>query len=714
MTSSAALLPPVPRPPHDPLTIVLDGRVGWRIAHAPSKVEISPLDLALVLAPLPNGTRSLASADGSFGGLVPPDNVAIGPDCIVLLLDRQHLLLKHFDPCTCAFLPLPCIAGKGTEPRRLANPGGMIAACGNLYICDNGNHRVQVFSLRGLALRAIWQTPLQAQLPTPWRPVAIAADARGRIYVADLDHGWVHVFSANGRWLRALKGLGAIAHIAIDCAQRLYVQTEGSDVVEILDPDTGALLEQRTRADEVADHFAKLPFSVTPQGRLQLRACGTFDGTGSSVPNDDTVTLFEHEGTITTQALDSALRRCLWDRLQIEGDFPEGTTVSAFVYTAETELPDALIADLPDDAWAGCPALEGGSAAEKQWDAMLRAQAGRYLWLRLVLQGDGRATPRLREVRLTFPRISLRRLLPGTFGSDVLAAEFTDRFLAIFDRELRNLEHTIDYQARFYDPLSSPTSDDPRRDFLSWLASWIGVVLDRSWPLERRRRYLKHVGRLFPRRGTLQGLQQHLRLYLGVPEESDCISRQVCGPCTTDRPPRWKPPPLVLEHYRLRRWLFVGHGKLGEQARLWGESIVNRSRLGGPERHGTARLGVSQLNTTQDPLRDPFHLYAHKFSVFAPAAIARSATARRALERLIRSERPAHAAYQIVYVEPRFRIGIQSMIGFDSAIGCYPDGGVRLREARLGKATVLGGDDRPAPSLIIGREARIGTTTRLT
>jgi len=65
-------------------------------------------------------------------------------------------------------------------------------------------------------------------------------------------------------------------------------------------------------------------------------------------------------------------------------------------------------------------------------------------------------------------------------------------------------------------------------------------------------------------------------------------------------------------------------------------------------------------------------------------------------------------------VEPRFRIGIQSMIGFDSAIGCYPEGGITLSEARLGKATVLSGEGALSPSLSVGRQARIGTTTRLT
>jgi phage tail-like protein len=402
--------------------------------------------------------------------------------------------------------------------------------------------------------------------------------------------------------------------------------------------------------------------------------------------------------------------------VQLEGDFPDATSVRVLAYTHETELPDALVALLPDDAWSACPPLAGSPEAPHRWDAMLRAPKGRYLWLRIMLAGDGHATPRLCAVEIAFPRISLRRYLPGTFGSDELAAEFTDRLLAIFDRELRHLESTIDWQARYYDPLSSPADDvDRRRDFLSWLATWIGVTLDRSWPLARRRRYLKQVGKLFPLRGTLDGLRRHLQLYLGLPAGSECDEPPHCGPCTTKKPPRWKPPALVLEHYRLRRWLFVGRGRLGEQARLWGESIVGRSRLGGSVGGaGTARVGVTKLDTVQDPLRDPFWVYAHRFTVFAPASLARSPGARRGLERLIRAERPAHAAFQVVYVEPRFRIGIQSMIGFDSAIGAYPDGGIKLHEARLGKATVLGGTDPHAPSLTVGGNARIGTTTRLT
>ncbi|HEX4459534.1 MAG TPA: phage tail protein [Polyangia bacterium] len=729
MTQAAALLPPVPAPPHDPLSIVLDVRAGWRSAGKPVDVEMSPLDCALALSPAPGGTAALADGAGTFGGLVLPDNAAFGPQHLLLLLDRQTTRLLRFDPCSCAFVKLPCIAGRGSKPRELSDPGGMVTSCGNLFICDGGNARVQVFGLRGLPLRAIWRQPPAAKLSQPWLPVAIAADVRGRLYVGDRNNGVVHVFAGSGRWLHMLDGLGAIAHLTVDRQGRLYVQVEGDAQVVILDPDmwpaTHLPLELQARADEVARHFAPLPIGVTPDGDLQLAtlcaaaggasASTTFDATGAPVTQPPAfVAQFQTGGSFTTVALDSALYRCTWDRLELDGDFPAGTTLQAAVYTAETQIPDALIATLPDDAWSDCPPLSGPPALPGAWDCMLRAPQGRFLWLRLRFGGDGQSTPRVRRVRVVFPRVSLRRYLPATFGSDVNAAEFTDRFLAIFDRTFRGIESTIDWQARFYDPLSAPADDrNPSRDFLSWLATWLGVTLDRSWPIARRRRYLKEIGKLLPLRGTLPGLRRNLQLYLGLPSGDECKKPVECGPCAPHRHHRWRPPQLVLENFRLRRWLFLGHGRLGNEARVWGDSIVNRSRLDGKDLRGNAQIGVTQLKTSQDPLRDPFWVYAHKFTVFAPASFARSASAKRGLDRLIRAERPAHAAYQIVYVEPRMRIGVQSMIGFDTAVGTYPDANIRLDQAHLGRATVLGGD-APGDSITVGQRARIGTATRLT
>jgi phage tail-like protein len=711
VTQAAALLPPVPAPPHDPYSIVLDRRAGWRMSGAVANVEISPLDNALVLGPAPGGSTPLADDAGTFGGLVLPDNAVFGPDCILLVLDRKRTRLLRFDTCDCTFVPLACIAGEGDKPRELDDPGGMAVSCGNLFIADTGNRRVQVFGLRGLPLRAIWKQPVV--LPQPWSPVALAADRGARVFVGDPANGMVHVFAASGRYLRSLDGLGAIVHLTVDRDGLLYVQVQGSDVVAIIDPDTWLEthqpLEEIARADQVAARFPPLPFVITPEGHFKLCG-GEFDENGDPIdPVPQMGPAYQTSGSMITVALDSGVYRCVWDRLELDGDFPEGTSVVASVYTSETPIPDAIIQTLTDE-WVDCPPCD---SVMRPWDCMLRAPAGRYAWLRLAFASHGEATPRIRKARIVFPRVSLRRYLPGTFGSDVQSAEFTDRFLAIFDRTFRGIESTIDWQARFYDPLSAPADDhDRRRDFLSWLGTWIGVSLDRSWPIARRRRYLKQVGKLFPKRGTLSGLRSNLQLYLGLPLDDDDCTKAACGPCTTKPTPTWQPPELVLEHYRLRRWLFLGAGRLGDEARIWGDNIVNRSRLDGTHCRGNAQLGVTTLNTTQDPVRDPFWVYAHKLTVFAPASYACSPAAKRGLERLVRAERPAHVAYQIVYVEPRFRVGVQSMIGFDTAIARYPDANIKLGDVRLGRATVLGGTG-PGDSMTVGKRARIGTTTRL-
>jgi hypothetical protein len=54
------------------------------------------------------------------------------------------------------------------------------------------------------------------------------------------------------------------------------------------------------------------------------------------------------------------------------------------------------------------------------------------------------------------------------------------------------------------------------------------------------------------------------------------------------------------------------------------------------------------------------------------------------------------------------------MIGFDSVVGRYP-AGVTLNDMQLGRATVLTAPPHKqgGPSLAVGEQARIGTTTRL-
>jgi phage tail-like protein len=712
-----AYLPPPRRPPHDPFRLPLDARAGFRVGLARG-VEVSPIDGALAFAPAAHGGRRLNEPNGSFGGLVPPPNVAVTPDRSVFLLDASTGRLKRFDPCRCHFDVVPCLGGFGSAPRQVASPGGIGSSGGNLFVADAGNARVQVFTLRGFALRSLLVPPRE-QTPQPFRPVAVAFSRRGDALVADPNNGSIHVFSPSGRWLRRITGVGAVKSVAVDCDERLYVFAGSELPVRVLELASGTELETRVRADEVAEGFARLPFEVTPRGGVALgsfcvdgaqRGTGEFDATGAPLSDVEETSFppFVREGTYVSTALDSELHRCEWDRLTLRARVPNGTRIRVLTYTAETELGSGEISQLPDGAWSTRQELEADPGAA-DWDCLIRSQPGRYLWLKLEFEGDGAKTPRVERALLDFPRISLGRYLPAVFRREPNSADFTDRFLAIFDRGFREVESRVDRQAELFDPLSAPA--EGRNDFLSWLASWTGVIADRRLPLARRRRLVKQAGKLIAKRGTLSGLRSLIEVYLGLTRE--CASLPHCGPCKTPAAPKWQPPELILEHFKLRRWLYLGAGHLGNEAVLWGQKVVNRSQLSGPETQGNAQLGVSQLKTSQDPLRDPFHHYAHKFSIFVPAWISRSPQERRSLERLLASEKPAHTAHRLVFVEPRFRIGIQSVVGFDAVVGCYPQG-ICLDASALGKATVLGPGPAGGAGLRVATESRLGTTTRLT
>ncbi|MBV9927295.1 MAG: hypothetical protein JOZ96_19915 [Acidobacteria bacterium] len=723
-------LPPIPRPPHDPTWWLLDGRAGWRAALL-EDVEVSAGG-ALTLSPLPGSLRTLEELSGSFGGLVPPANVACTADGRIFLLDRRSAVVKLFDPCECHFMGVPCTGGPGAGARQLKDPHGVGVRGGDLFICDTGNRRLCVYALRGFTLRGFWAPPADAGLTNEWEPYAVAFDRRGRVYVSDPANGCVHRFTRGGSWEKCFAGFGKVTFVTFDCKDRLYAVVEGEAGARVSDTE-GNSLGVVTRVDAVAADFPRLPFAVDAAGNLSLKGLcaptedhcaqdeaeqsGVFDLAGEPAVNvaPPPAPAFFKAGTYLSEPLDSQLYRCQWHRVLLEGRVPPGTRVKVSTYTAEAELTTDQLLDLPEDAWQ--TKQTAWSIEGCEWDCLVTSGEGRYLWLRLEFKGKGPATPSLRSVRVEFPRISLRRYLPAVFGEDAGGANFTDRFLGIFDTTLRGVEKTIDEQARLFDPLSTPAEAGARGgvDFLTWLASWIGLSLDRQWPVEQRRRLVKQAASLYALRGTREGLRSQLLFLLGMEPARRCCRcdrpRTFCGTRPANCAPEeehacaWEPPPLILEHYQLRRWLFVGAGRLGSQAVVWGKRIVGRSQL-----DANAQVGQTRLDTTLDPYRDPFHVYAHKFSVFVPACFKRSETRRRSLENLLRSESPAHTQHQLVYVEPRFRIGFQAMIGFDTVVGQYP-AGVKLGAAPLGAATVLTSPagKAGAPGLAVGG-SRVGTT----
>jgi phage tail-like protein len=761
-------VPPIPAPPHDPSSLLLSGtvgpsaRMGWRAADGTAglhEVEIAAGTQALVLEPTLGATRRLTEPSGSFGGLRMPLNAALGPTGDIYLLDPETAQLKRFDSCACRFEAVPCFLRLAAPPHACAMESGVrrvpadllsephgIAICGgDVYIADSGHARVLRYAMNGFLARGALQLPRAEtkKRGRPWYPFALAFDGPGRLYVSDPLSLCIDVFDAQGRWRGAFETNTPPWALAVDCRNRVHALLALADDIKLgsQNDDYGArwtwaataahftvVLFEEQKLEVVEKHagqmrdFAAPPMVIDSRGHLHLTCAEgdiAFDARGIRLRAEARVLeeRYVRSGKYRSRALDSEIEGCQWHRIELRGALPEGCAVRVRTLTAQMELDEADLAVIPLEVWSD-EATAIAMDKHGRWDCLVKSPPGRYLWLHLEFSGDGHATPALDAVVVESPRISLRRYLPAVFGAEPVSADFTDRFTAIFDTTLRSIECQLDRLPALLDPLSAPAEKKPggAPDFLSWLASWIGLALSRDWSEERRRRYLKEAARLYCLRGTPLGLWRQLLLLLGLDIErcpaerpqTRCIpAPRNCGP--GPQLVLAAPPPLILEHFKLRRWLHAGRGRLGDDSVLWGKNIINRSQLS-----GSAQVGRSTLNSTPDPLRDPFQAYAHRFSVFVPARVRDCESERRALEQLLAREAPAHTLYDLRYVEPRFRVGVQATIGLDSVVARTPKD-VHLGESTLGRGSILSSPPgrRGGPKLRVG-EARVGSTTALT
>ena len=493
-------------------------------------------------------------------------------------------------------------------------------------------------------------------------PSDIAIDRQGRIYTIDRQKDYVRILDGEGRLLGKVLYRGDVSAtfaptaIAIDADGKLLLASaEGIHRFLV----GGQPAYDRCHADWTTNCGG---MSADDEGRL-------FAAGGSGVAEITASTGFEKSGEYLSAPFDSGIDQCPWDKIVLS--FADGIPMSAGItvstYTSNVPVAADDLAALDEELWATNQTNAG--------DFLILSAPGRYLWLRIRFSGDGIATAEISLLQTFYPRISYLQYLPAVYQSDPVGRDFLDRFLRLFQTEFESIEIQIDRMAGLFDPDGTPGA------FLSWLAGWMAMTFDRGWTEEVRRRLLRHAPELYRRRGTPAGLQLFLKLAFGFDAR-------------------------VLEHFRLRRWIFLGqNAALGSRSQLWGKCITARLEL-----DVYSRIGQTALIGAGDPLHDPFSVHAHKFSVFVPASALRSDTTKAAVSAVIESEKPAYTQYSLVPLEPRFRLGVQSTLGLDAVVGTYPR--LVLNSVNLGFDTLLGcaPSRKSPPPMVIGRRSRVGVS----
>jgi phage tail-like protein len=431
-------------------------------------------------------------------------------------------------------------------------------------------------------------------VPLPDDPIAIEAAPDGTVLVLFRGPPAVRAYPAGPATALAVTGYDLAT-----AGDRVFLADERGDQAYELTPDL-VLLDR---------YYPMRLFG----GKALVAAGGQayYDVGGHWFPlAEQRLRRYRPDGVVLTGVLDSGQDGCVWHRLLLDACLPSAETTIE-VSSAASDDPEAL-QDFP--AWVTEPALHPRGDGSEQpfapptghrtWELLFQRARGRYLRLRLRLAGNERATPRIRAVRVYYPRFSyLERYLPAVYREDQLSASFLDRFLANVEGIATTVEGRIAAAQILFDPAVAPPGG------LEWLASWFGLALDPAWDEAKRRLLLSHAMEFLRWRGTVRGLQAALALALDRAPGDDVFA---------DRPAACA-----------RRTRIV-------------EGDAHRFRV---------LLPVSARTRIGEPDDDPYD----------PATRLRLAT------RIVELEKPAHTVFDVKFYWEAFRVG-EARLGLDTLV----------------------------------------------
>ena len=182
-------------------------------------------------------------------------------------------------------------------------------------------------------------------------------------------------------------------------------------------------------------------------------------------------------------------------------------------------------------------------------------------------------------------------------------ARFLYRMLSLFGDALAEVEDRVDGIHDCLSPERAPA------EFLPWLSSWVALVLDETWSVEKRRRLIREALELYRWRGTIRGIQSFVDIYTGIVPE-------------------------IVEPFNAC-WQVVVRSTVGEDTKVY--------------------------ELTED---------AHCFSVVVNSFDELTAQEKQKIVDIVEHEKPAHTkVIHYGWVAKFWQVGVRSTVGLDTKVG---------------------------------------------
>jgi len=351
------------------------------------------------------------------------------------------------------------------------------------------------------------------------------------------------------------------------------------------------------------------------------------------------------------EALREAGVHGFWDLL--EHDSAALATVVSDETTARVEEWKRTAIDrIDDEHWTV-------TDSANQQDILLENVDGQYLHVKIELIGGVNSSPAIGSFRAYCPDGSYLEYLPEHFQRTERSGQFLARYLSIFESEFADIAEDIDRLTGYFDPEGVPN------EYLSWLSDWLAIEHDEEWPAAAKREFLTRAPELFRLRGTREGLSRILRLYLRHVETPD-----------TSWMATWQK--QRIESRRSEGWMT--DAEVGARLREIDDRTTGYSS--GHMLFFFEHLDLDGVDS--EDARRPYTMHMdgpRSFVTFVGPFV--SDDHRRATERIVATERPAHTHGNVVELRQELKLEGGSFLGINSTL--------TTREFVLGRST-LGGD----------------------